>query len=86
MEEKLYRVFYINHGKFFISIIEDGDRVRQAVTKHHEKFNELCIWVTFEKAQRIIKRNRCFPEVWGIVDTEGKQLVVGKFDGILKMK
>jgi hypothetical protein len=82
-EEKLYRVFYINNGKFFLSIVE-GLSVRQAITKHHESFKKDCLWVTFDVAIKLIKHNRHFPTVWGIVDKDGKEKTVGKFDGILK--
>lgn len=82
IEENSYRIFYINKGKFFLSIIENGT-VRQAITKHHKTFMQDCVWFTFDEAQKIIKNNRHMLETWGIVDKKGKQLIVGKFDGIL---
>ena len=85
MDEKLYRVFYINHDKFFVSIVDEYS-LRTAITKYHKNFSEECLWVTFDNAQKIIKKNKNFDETWGIVDKEGRQLIAGKFDGILKMK
>lgn len=79
--EILYRLFYINHGKFFVSKIEN-----QSITKLHPTFKEDCKWFTFEQAKKLIKKRRSFPEVWGIVDENGKQLTVGHWDGILKLK
>jgi hypothetical protein len=83
MNQPKYRIFYINHGKFFLSVV-DGVRQRQAITKHHKEFNKLCLWFSFDECVKIIKHNRTFPEVWGVVDETGKQWTVGKFDGILK--
>ena len=85
-QELLYRIFYINNGKFFVSQIQDDLFVNQTITKHHPEFKENCLWFTFEECKKIIKRNRHFLETWGIVDKNGKQYVVGKFDGILKLK
>lgn len=79
--EILYRVFYIHSGKFFISKVEN-----EAITKLHPDFKEKCKWFTFDEAKKLIKKRRSFPEVWGIVDENGKQLKVGHFDGILTRK
>lgn len=81
--EPLYRIFYINHGKFFLSKV-DGVSVRQAITKFHPSFKNDCLWFTFDECQKIIKHNRSILETWGIVDKNGKQLIAGKFDGVLK--
>ena len=82
-KELLYRVFYVNGGKFFISVV-DGYSVREAITKDHENFKDKCLWFTFNKAQKIIKKNKTLHRTWGVVDENGKQKVAGMFDGILK--
>lgn len=80
-----YRVFYIKKGKFFISKIENG-KTRQAITKNNPTFKRDCLWFTFDECIKFIKENRSMLEVWGVVDENGKQSVVGKFDGILQTK
>jgi hypothetical protein len=83
VEIPLYRIFYIHKGKYFVSKV-NGISVSVAITKKHPTFKEDCLWFTFEKCIKIIKHNRSLLTTWGIVDKNGIQYTVGKFDGILK--
>jgi len=70
--KNLYRIFYINNGKFFVSIVEKG-KLRQAITKYHKDFKTLCKWFTKEDALTFIKNNRHHLESWYLVDNKGVQ-------------
>lgn len=71
-EDEKYRIFYINGGKFFVSVVENG-RLRQAITKHHKDFKTLCLWFTETEALKFIKENRNNLESWYLVDNQGVQ-------------
>ena len=72
IQEDKYRIFYINDGKFFVSVVENG-KLRQSITKYHKEFKTLCLWFTEKEALKFIKENRHHLESWYLVDISGVQ-------------
>ena len=76
--QPLYKIFYINKGKFFLTRSWLTNNPKTAITNKHPSFKEEVGLFTAKEITKLMKQASNY-EIWDVCDEMGKQYVKPKW-------